>query len=77
MNSSSTFSMCREGLNTYKVCSLETLTRLHSSTWATKWFKRLVAYAKCNRDSYETIQEMHRMRCWDAIQAAKKHPKPV
>ncbi|GJR15248.1 hypothetical protein Tco_0797900 [Tanacetum coccineum] len=35
------------------VCTLETLTRLHSSTWATKWFKRLVAYAKCNRDSYE------------------------
>ncbi|GJX43765.1 hypothetical protein Tco_0260441 [Tanacetum coccineum] len=27
--------------------------RLHSSTWATKWFKRLVAYDKCNRDSYE------------------------
>ncbi|GJS55102.1 reverse transcriptase domain-containing protein [Tanacetum coccineum] len=38
---------------TVEVCSLETLTRLHSSTWATKWFKRLVAYAKCNRDSYE------------------------
>nr|GEW09727.1 zf-CCHC domain-containing protein/DUF4219 domain-containing protein/UBN2 domain-containing protein [Tanacetum cinerariifolium] len=35
------------------VCSMETLTRLHSSTWTTKWFKRLVAYAKCNRDSYE------------------------
>ncbi|GJW84533.1 hypothetical protein Tco_0157678 [Tanacetum coccineum] len=31
----------------------KTLTRLHASTWATKWFKRLVAYAKCNRDSYE------------------------
>ncbi|GJS60745.1 alkaline/neutral invertase E, chloroplastic-like protein [Tanacetum coccineum] len=29
----------------------EALTRLNSSTWATKWFKRLVAYAKCNRDS--------------------------
>ncbi|GJW76433.1 hypothetical protein Tco_0138115 [Tanacetum coccineum] len=28
--------------------------RLHSSTWATKWFKRLVAYAKCNCDSYES-----------------------
>ncbi|GJW08812.1 reverse transcriptase domain-containing protein [Tanacetum coccineum] len=28
------------------VSSLETLTRLHLSTWATKWFKRLVAYAK-------------------------------
>ncbi|GJU67279.1 hypothetical protein Tco_1253538 [Tanacetum coccineum] len=27
------------------------------STWATKWFKRLVAYAKCNRDSYEIITE--------------------
>ncbi|GJT82647.1 putative reverse transcriptase domain-containing protein [Tanacetum coccineum] len=26
----------------------------NSSTWATKWFKRLVAYAKCNRDSYES-----------------------
>ncbi|GJZ36568.1 hypothetical protein Tco_0582759 [Tanacetum coccineum] len=36
------------------VCSLESLTRLNSSTWATKWFKRLVAYAKCNRDSYES-----------------------
>ncbi|GJT97537.1 hypothetical protein Tco_1093055 [Tanacetum coccineum] len=35
------------------VHSLETLTRLHSSSWATKWVKRLVAYAKCNRDSYE------------------------
>ncbi|GJY10065.1 hypothetical protein Tco_0378250 [Tanacetum coccineum] len=32
----------------------EALTRLNSSTWATKWFKRLVAYAKCNRDSYES-----------------------
>ncbi|GJT18122.1 hypothetical protein Tco_0876828 [Tanacetum coccineum] len=38
----------------FEVHSLETLTRLHSSTWATKWFKRLVAYAKCNRDSYES-----------------------
>ncbi|GJY27288.1 hypothetical protein Tco_0402014 [Tanacetum coccineum] len=36
-----------------QVCSLKTLTRLHSSTWATKWFKRLVAYAKCDSDSYE------------------------
>ncbi|GJY09650.1 hypothetical protein Tco_0377835 [Tanacetum coccineum] len=36
----------------FEVYSLETLTRLHLSTWATKWFKRLVAYAKCNRDSY-------------------------
>nr|GEV87232.1 hypothetical protein [Tanacetum cinerariifolium] len=35
------------------VCSLETLMRLHSSIWATMWFKRLFAYAKCNRDSYE------------------------
>ncbi|GJR40562.1 hypothetical protein Tco_1216246 [Tanacetum coccineum] len=35
------------------VCSLEAPTRLNSSTWATKWFQRLVAYAKCNRDSYE------------------------
>ncbi|GKB90571.1 DUF4219 domain-containing protein [Tanacetum coccineum] len=44
--------------NEYKfdqdVCSLEAFTRLNSSTWATKWFKRLVAYAKCNRDSYES-----------------------
>nr|GEU67584.1 hypothetical protein [Tanacetum cinerariifolium] len=38
----------------HQVCSLEILTRLHSSTWATKWFKRLVAYAKCNRDSYKS-----------------------
>ncbi|GJV09449.1 hypothetical protein Tco_1347105 [Tanacetum coccineum] len=36
------------------LCSLEALTRLNSSTWATKWFKRLVAYAKCNRDSYKS-----------------------
>ncbi|GJW48943.1 gag-pol polyprotein [Tanacetum coccineum] len=36
------------------VCSLEALTGLNSSTKATKWFKRLVAYAKCNRDSYES-----------------------
>ncbi|GKD36748.1 hypothetical protein Tco_1256955, partial [Tanacetum coccineum] len=38
------------------VCSLETLTRFHSSTRAIEWFKRLVAYAKWNRDSYETTQ---------------------
>ncbi|GJS39108.1 putative ribonuclease H-like domain-containing protein [Tanacetum coccineum] len=36
-----------------QVYSLETLTRFNSSTWATKWFKRLVAYTKCNCDSYE------------------------
>ncbi|GKA26091.1 hypothetical protein Tco_0712200 [Tanacetum coccineum] len=36
------------------VCSLEALTGLNLCTWATKWFKRLVAYAKCNRDSYES-----------------------
>ncbi|GKB23687.1 hypothetical protein Tco_0863088, partial [Tanacetum coccineum] len=36
------------------VCSLEAFTRLNSSIWATKWFKRLVAYAKCNRDSYKS-----------------------
>ncbi|GKB37608.1 hypothetical protein Tco_0882550 [Tanacetum coccineum] len=42
------------------VRSLETLMRLHSFTWATKWFKRLVAYAKCNRDSYES--ELGRIR---------------
>ncbi|GJV32595.1 phospholipase-like protein [Tanacetum coccineum] len=41
----------------YVVRSLETITRLHSSTWATKWFKRLVAYAKCNRDSYKRDYE--------------------
>ncbi|GJS99913.1 putative reverse transcriptase domain-containing protein [Tanacetum coccineum] len=40
---------------TRPVCYLETLMRLHSSTWATKWFKRLVAYAKCNHASYEMI----------------------
>ncbi|GJW68108.1 hypothetical protein Tco_0122532 [Tanacetum coccineum] len=40
------------------VCSLESLTRLNSSTWAAKWFKRLVAYAKCNRDSYERDKEL-------------------
>ncbi|GJW67655.1 hypothetical protein Tco_0122079 [Tanacetum coccineum] len=38
----------------HQVCSLEALMRLNSSTWATKWFKRLVAYAKCNRDSYKS-----------------------
>ncbi|GJU57340.1 hypothetical protein Tco_1235106 [Tanacetum coccineum] len=32
-----------------QVCSLKTLTRLHSST------RVIVAYAKCNRDSYERI----------------------
>ncbi|GJW02711.1 hypothetical protein Tco_1561567 [Tanacetum coccineum] len=40
------------------VCSLEALTRLNSSTWATKWFKRLVLYAKYNRDSYERDKEL-------------------
>ncbi|GJU32889.1 hypothetical protein Tco_1176478 [Tanacetum coccineum] len=44
----------RYNLGAGEVCSLEALTRLNSSTWATKWFKRLVAYAKCNRDSYES-----------------------
>ncbi|GJY47630.1 hypothetical protein Tco_0436693 [Tanacetum coccineum] len=38
------------------------LTRLNSSTWATKWFKRLVAYAKCNRDSYERDKELAERR---------------
>ena len=33
---------------------LQTLTRSHSSTWVTKGFKGFVAYAKCNRDSYES-----------------------
>ncbi|GJW37226.1 hypothetical protein Tco_0060146 [Tanacetum coccineum] len=58
----------------------ETLTRLHSSTWATKWFKRLVAYAKCNRDSYKiflaAIHAMHMWWCLDTKQAARKHRKP-
>ncbi|KAI3809654.1 hypothetical protein L1987_19251 [Smallanthus sonchifolius] len=36
------------------VCLIETLTRLHSSTRVTEGFKKLVAYAKCNRDSYES-----------------------
>ncbi|GJW11821.1 hypothetical protein Tco_1577648 [Tanacetum coccineum] len=45
--------MYRRNHKGYAVCSLETLTRLHSSTWGTKWFKRIAAYAKCNRDSYE------------------------
>ncbi|GKC03372.1 hypothetical protein Tco_0994982 [Tanacetum coccineum] len=40
------------------VCSLEALTRLNSSTWATKWFNRLVVYAKCNRDSYKRDKEL-------------------
>nr|GEU78267.1 hypothetical protein [Tanacetum cinerariifolium]GEU79732.1 hypothetical protein [Tanacetum cinerariifolium] len=34
----------------------ETLTRPNSSSQATEWFKRLVTYAQCNSDSYETIQ---------------------
>ncbi|GJT81098.1 retrovirus-related pol polyprotein from transposon TNT 1-94 [Tanacetum coccineum] len=38
----------------HQVCSLEALMRINSSTSATKWFKRLVAYAKCNCDSYES-----------------------
>ncbi|GJZ36636.1 hypothetical protein Tco_0582827, partial [Tanacetum coccineum] len=38
-----------------EVCSLETLMRLHSSTRDTEGFKRLVAYAKCNRDSYGNL----------------------
>ncbi|GJU63904.1 putative reverse transcriptase domain-containing protein [Tanacetum coccineum] len=42
-----------------KVRSLETLTRLHSSTCAIKGFKRLVAYAKCNCDSYETCRRTY------------------
>ena len=33
---------------------METLTRPHSSTWESKGFKGLVAYAKCNRDSYDS-----------------------
>ncbi|GJV75742.1 reverse transcriptase domain-containing protein [Tanacetum coccineum] len=45
-----------------QVRSLETLTRLHSSTWATKWFKRLVAYAKYNCDSYERDTSLLRVR---------------
>ena len=36
------------------VFHLETLTKLHSSTWETEGFKGLVAYAKCNRDSYDS-----------------------
>ncbi|GJZ09758.1 putative reverse transcriptase domain-containing protein [Tanacetum coccineum] len=39
----------------FKACSLETVMTLHLSTWATKWFKRLVAFSKCNRDSYENF----------------------
>ncbi|GJT10305.1 putative reverse transcriptase domain-containing protein [Tanacetum coccineum] len=42
-----------------KVRSLETLTRLHSSTCAIKGFKRLVAYAKCKCDSYETCRRTY------------------
>ncbi|GJY59922.1 hypothetical protein Tco_0459814 [Tanacetum coccineum] len=45
----------------------ETLTRLHSCTQATEWFKRLVAYAKCNRDSYEST---------DIANITRKEPKP-
>ncbi|GKB27883.1 hypothetical protein Tco_0867284 [Tanacetum coccineum] len=37
----------------FEVCSLETFTRLHSSTRATVWFKRLVSYAKGNLDYYD------------------------
>ncbi|GKC08401.1 hypothetical protein Tco_1000011 [Tanacetum coccineum] len=40
-----------------------------------------VAYAKCNRDSYEIflalIQVMHMELCYDANQAARKHSKPA
>ncbi|GJS46621.1 uncharacterized mitochondrial protein-like protein [Tanacetum coccineum] len=38
----------------FEVCSLETFTRLHSSTRATVWFKRLVSYAKGNLDYYDS-----------------------
>jgi len=34
---------------------LKTLTRPNSSTWETDVYKGLVAYAKCNRDSYESM----------------------
>nr|GEW45546.1 hypothetical protein [Tanacetum cinerariifolium] len=34
-------------------------TRIHV---ATKWFKRLVAYAKCNRDSYERDTKLLRIQ---------------
>ncbi|GJT68834.1 hypothetical protein Tco_1020314 [Tanacetum coccineum] len=43
----------------YVVRSLEILTRIHSSTWDTVWFKRLFAYAKCNRDAYESELGKH------------------
>ncbi|GJS25329.1 hypothetical protein Tco_0453961 [Tanacetum coccineum] len=54
----------------------ETLTRLHSSTRATEWFKRLVAYAKCIRDSYETIQVDARGVVLGSLLAARKNFKP-
>ena len=41
-------------LRTLWVCSLETLTRLTRPPDSIGGFKRLVAYAKCNRDSYES-----------------------
>ena len=33
---------------------LQTLTSLSRPLWGTKWINGLVAYAKCNRDSYES-----------------------
>ncbi|GJT12246.1 retrovirus-related pol polyprotein from transposon TNT 1-94 [Tanacetum coccineum] len=41
-------------LSLFPAMEREALTRLNSSIWVIKWFKRLVAYAKCNRDSYES-----------------------
>nr|GEU87491.1 hypothetical protein [Tanacetum cinerariifolium] len=55
------------------VCSLETLTILHSSTRATEWFKRLVSYAKCNRDSSKTIQDEARGLMLGLHLATSKH----
>nr|GEZ91109.1 hypothetical protein [Tanacetum cinerariifolium] len=48
------FKSYKSSTTMYKVDrEMKSPSRLHSSTWATKRFKRLVAYAKCNRDSYE------------------------
>ncbi|GJY61883.1 hypothetical protein Tco_0462540 [Tanacetum coccineum] len=61
-----------------EVCSLETLMRLHSSTWATKGFKWLVAYAKCNRDSYENELGLLKRVDWCLVntwlQGSKSNP---
>nr|GEW33332.1 reverse transcriptase domain-containing protein [Tanacetum cinerariifolium] len=61
----------------FKVCSLEILMRLHSSTWATNRFKRLVAYAKCNHDPYESELDYRVTLGFGSIAGGLDHVNPV